>query len=159
MNPTRKPQRANHVAAVFLSGGTHAPRALRGYALPVLSEVPPSPLLTVAPRTGCFGKKIRCRKGTWTRFTHDARSERGLERRGGGKRRACGHGFRSTRHLVFLRMSAFFVDGLRRACVWRRTTSPRRVTWRRWLAVAACAPTRGAGRKTRWCTATDTAAT
>ena len=33
--------------------------------------------------------------------------------------------------------------------VWRRTTSSRRVIWRRWSAVAVFAQTREAGRKTR----------
>lgn len=131
----------------------------RHYAFPVLYQGPP-PLrtLTIAPWSGCFDEKIRWQKAMWASLKHGISVEWDLKRGSVERSGVFSEGFPSTAHLILPH-----VRFLRRwspaSVVWRRTTSSRRVIWRRWSEAAAFVLTREAGPKTRWFIATDTAVT
>lgn len=122
-------------------------------------SLPPPPPFRPSAVKWMFWWKIRCQEGTQTRLKHDISLKRDLKRATPGKETR----FRCTVRL-FCRGSILpHVRFLRRwspaSVVWWRTTSSRKVTWRRWSAAAAFVRTREVGRRTRWSTATDTAAT
>lgn len=119
---------------------------------------PPLRTLTIAPWSGCFDEKIRWQKGMWKSLKHGISVEWDLKRSSVERSGVFSEGFASTAHLILPH-----VRFLRRwspaSVVWRRTTSSRRVIWRRWSEAAVFVQTKEAGPKTHWFIATDTAAT
>lgn len=142
----------------FLSGGTHkhAPCVITHFRFST-RPLPPSIRWPSHREVDVLMKKIRWQKGMWTSLKHGISMEWDIKRSSVDRSGVFSEDFASTAHLILPH-----VRFLRRwspaSVVWRRTTSSRRVIWRRWSEGAVFVQTKEAGPKTHWFIAMDTAA-